>query len=188
VVIGPDHFERCRQKFSVTGASVMTMFGELKVDKNVMKQILDSGAGSEESCFHGEHAIGVQANYIKKFFPRAKIVPVLLSYSAGKRDFAATINELKNDRKDVFVLASVDFTHYMDVQKAESVDAITRRMINGNDGSLISLKQVDSPGTLKVILGLAKSLRLKSEIIEHRNSFYYDGIYKNTTSYFSVLF
>lgn len=188
VVIGPDHSERCRQKFSIKSLPVMTMYGELRTDKALASRLAEAGAKREEACFEGEHAIGVQANYIKRFFPEAKMVPVLLSYAAKQRSFEALIKELASNRNDVFVVASVDFSHYLEVQKAEAVDAISRKMINELDGTSFSLKQIDSPATIKVILGLARALQLKPEIIEHRNSFDYNGAYKNTTSYFSVVF
>ncbi|NTW22616.1 AmmeMemoRadiSam system protein B [Candidatus Falkowbacteria bacterium] len=188
VVIGPDHSERCRQKFSVSDSNVSTMYGELQSDKRVFQALLSAGAKSEAGCFEGEHSIGIQANYIRKFFPTAKIVPILLSYSAKQRDFEILIETLKKNRADIFVLASVDFSHYLEARQADAVDAVSRKMINALDGSSFTLKQIDSPATIKIILGLAKKLQLKPEIIEHRNSFDYNGAYKNTTSYFSILF
>jgi len=188
VVIGPDHSERCRQNFSLKDVAVMTMYGEVATNKQLAKQLLGVGAKLDEACFAGEHAIGVQANYIRKFFPDAKMAPILLSYSAKQRDFTALIKELKKNRGEIFVLASVDFTHYQEVQKAEAIDAVSRKMINELAGGSFSLKQIDSPATIRIILCLAKELGLKPEILEHKNSFDYNGVYKNTTSYFSVLF
>ncbi len=188
VVIGPDHSERCRHKFGVSDADITTMYGSIAADKKLVKRIEVAGAKIENHCFEGEHAIGVQANYIRKFFPQAKIAPILLSFAAKQSDFSGLVNELEKNRADIFVLASVDFTHYMDVQQAEAIDAISLKMINGLEGGSFSLKQIDSPATIKAVLCLARRLRLQAEVVEHKNSFDYNGAYKNTTSYFSVFF
>lgn len=188
VIIGPDHFERCRQKFVVADSAVGTMFGSLEIDRKLLAELLKAGPRIENSCFHGEHAIGVEANYIKKIFPKAKIVPMLLSYSAKNRNFSNTVRVLEKNKNDIFVVESTDFTHYVDARKAAVNDGISRKLIESLNGEAFTLKQVDSPGTIKLILQLAKAMKLKPEIIEHKNSFEYDGGFKNTTSYFSVMF
>lgn len=188
VVVGPDHFERCRRKFVVSDSLVKTMFGEIKIDQSLLKDLTKAGPVIENDCFHGEHAIGVEANYIKKYFPEAQILPMLLSYAARNRNFYKTIAVLKKHQNNIFVLESTDFTHYVNARQANANDEISRRLINSLDGRGFTLKQVDSPGTIKLILQLAKELKLKPEIIEHKNSFDYTGAFENTTSYFSVVF
>lgn len=188
VVIGPDHFEKCRQKFSISKQLIYTMFGELKVDKNIFSQLISAGVREEVACFRGEHAIGVQASYIKKYFPEAHVVPVLLSYAARNRDFQKTIEVLKKNKNDIFVLASLDFTHYVDARSADANDEISRKMLISQNAIGFTLKQVDSPATMKLILQLARELKLKTMILDHKNSFDYNGSFNNTTSYFSVLF
>ena len=188
VVVGPDHFERCKQKFVASDAKIATMFGELEIDHTLLGQILKTGPKIENDCFVGEHSIGVEANYIKKFFPKAKIAPILLSYSAKARNFDKLIKVLQKNKDNIFVLESTDFTHYTDVEKANANDEISRKLIKDLNGEAFSLKQVDSPATIKLILQLARTLKLSAEIIEHKNSHDYTGSYNNTTSYFSVIF
>jgi len=188
IVVGPDHFEKCRHKFSVSGQSVSTMFGEIKNDSNIFSQLSIAGAKKEDACFQGEHAIGVQANYIRKYFPEARIVPLLLSYLAQSRNFDKTIAVLKKNRKNTFVLASLDFTHYIDARAANINDEVSHKLLLSQDGPAFTLKQVDSPGTLRLVLRLARELKLNTEILDHKNSFDYNGSFQNTTSYFSVLF
>lgn len=188
VVIGPDHFERCRRKFVTSDTTVKTMFGKLPIDNSLLTELTKNGPVIENGCFQGEHAIGVQANYIKKYFPEARILPILLSYAAKNRNFTKTVQVLKNHQKDIFVLASTDFTHYVDARMASANDVISRKLINSLDGGAFTLKQVDSPGTIRLILQLAKELKRTPEIIEHKNSFDYTGAFYNTTSYFSAVF
>jgi len=188
VVIGPDHFEKCRQKFVTTDESVNTMFGRLTVDQKIFVVLRSAGIKKEAGCFRGEHAIGVQANYIKKFFPRAQIVPVLLSYSAQKQNFEKPIQALMKNKVDIFVIQSTDFSHYINADKANVNDRLSSKWLKELNSGSFTLKQVDSPGTMKLILQLAKTLKLKPEIIDHKNSFDLGGSFTNTTSYFTVMF
>jgi AmmeMemoRadiSam system protein B len=188
VVVGPDHFEKCRLKQVTTRQNIGTMFGDLVPDLKLSAQIVQSGIRLEDDCFYGEHAIGVQANYIKKYFPKAQVVPILLSYSAKKFDFSKLTLVLKNNRRDIFVVESTDFTHYVNVASANAVDRRSQLAINQLEGQGFTLKQIDSPASIKLILGLAKKENLQPTILEHQNSFDFNGQAENTTSYFSVLF
>lgn len=188
VIIGPDHFEKCRNKSVLTGETLNTSFGKITINKKLASELVKSGVREEKSCFNGEHAIGVEANYIKKFFPQAQAVPILLSFSAKSRNFNEISKVLIRNRNDIFILQSTDFAHYVDADQASSIDAMSRKMILDLKGDSFSLKQIDSPASIKLVLGLVKSLRLKPKIIGHKNSFYFDGNFANTTSYFSVFF
>jgi len=188
VVIGPDHSERCRQKFVSTNSDIGTMYGKLKLDKELSQKILASGVKIENNCFVGEHSIGVEVSYIKKYYPEAKVVPILLAYSAKNFEYRPFINILKKNQKDIFVLESTDFSHYVNVRQSNIRDAVSERLIKRGDRDGFTLKLIDSPATIKIILELADVLNLKPEIIEHKNSFDYTGLYNNTTSYFSVFF
>lgn len=188
VVIGPDHFEKCKQKFVTTDMPVNTMFGQLPVDQKLVKELVKAGIKKESGCFVGEHSIGVEANFIKKIFPKAEIVPILLSYSAKDKNFENVIKVLVKNKADIFVVESTDFTHYVDASKANINDQFSSKWIKTLNGTAFTLKQVDSPGTIRLILQLAKALKLKPEITDHKNSFDYGGSFSNTTSYFSVLF
>jgi len=188
LIIGPDHFEKCKQKFVTSNKKLNTMFGELKVDNKLYNELIGSGIKKEGQCFIGEHSIGVQANYIKKFFPKSEVVPILLSYSAKNKNFQNTIKVLKKRKADIFIVQSTDFAHYVNAKQARVVDETSRKMIGELNGDSFSLKQIDSPGSIKLMLQLAKELRLKPEIIEHKNSFDFNGAFNNTTSYFSIFF
>lgn len=187
IVIGPDHFERCRADFSFSSEKIITSFGALKPDKKIAADLKDLGAREDLKCFNGEHAIGVEANFIKKLYPDASLTPILLSYSARSRNFSRLIKYLA-DSDDIFVIASLDFSHYLKKDKAEMVDVITKKKIEKLDGRGLELKNVDSPATLKLMFDLARERREKAEIIDHKNSADFTGDKSYTTSYFDVFF
>ena len=188
VVIGPDHFENCRKKMVMSDLTIKTMFGDIQTDKKIIHKLKETRLRVENQCFVGEHAVGVPANYIKKYFPEAKIVPILLSNAAKSQNFARMQEVLIKNKAKLFVLESTDFTHYVNVQKAEANDELTKSAILKRDFGSLTLKQVDSPATLRLILELSKKEKLKPVILEHKNSFDFTGQPENTTSYFSVLF
>lgn len=187
IVVGPDHFEKCRVNFSYSTEKITTSFGTLWPDQNLASDLKDLGAAEDLKCFNGEHAIGVEANFIKKLYPDASLTPILLSYAARGRDFSKLIKYLAA-HPDIFVIASIDFSHYLKKDQAEMIDVMTKKKIIKKDGQGLELKNVDSPATLKLMLDLARKQGEKVEIIDHKNSADFTGNKNNTTSYFDVFF
>ena len=187
IVIGPDHFEKCRSDFSISAEKIITSFGDLKPDKKIVADLKKTGASEDLKCFNGEHAIGVEANFIKKLYPDASLTPIMLAYRARGRNFSQLIKYLA-EHKDIFVIASLDFSHYLTKDQAERIDEETQKKIKNLDSRWLELKNVDSPATLKLMFDLARKKGEKAEIISHKNSADFDGDKSYTTSYFDVFF
>ncbi|HAM88039.1 MAG: hypothetical protein US83_C0001G0016 [Candidatus Falkowbacteria bacterium GW2011_GWC2_38_22] len=187
VVIGPDHFEKCRKNFSQNKNKLQTAFGDVKADDNIVLALEKMGANTDDKCFYNEHAIGVQANFIKKYFPDATLNSVILSNSARSRNFMELQKYLAKNQ-DIFLVLSLDFSHYQTKKVADKIDTQTKKKMEKLDSRGLGLENVDSPGGLKLILDYAKQNKLKSEIFLHKNSAEYDGDRNYTTSYFDVFF
>jgi len=187
IVIGPDHFEKCRADFSTSAEKIITTFGNLLPDKKIVADLKKMGAGEDMKCFTGEHAIGVEANFIKRLYPDASLTPIILAYRARGRNFSQLIKYLA-EHKDIFVIASLDFSHYLTKNQADTIDAVTKKKIESLDSRWLELKNVDSPATLKLMFDLARKRGEKAEIISHKNSADFDGDKSYTTSYFDVFF
>lgn len=187
VIIGPDHFEKCHANFSINNEKIETSFGRLCPDKKIVDDLSVMGANLDKKCFENEHAIGVEANYIKKLYPDASVTPILFSYSARFRNLSKLVKYFTN-QDDIFVLGSMDFSHYQKNDKADLIDEISKKKIEALNGQGLELANVDSPATLKLMLDLAKLRSEKAEILDHKNSSFYTGDKNNTTSYFDVFF
>ncbi|PIR95917.1 MAG: AmmeMemoRadiSam system protein B [Candidatus Doudnabacteria bacterium CG10_big_fil_rev_8_21_14_0_10_42_18] len=188
MVVGPDHFERCKTLASTTAKDFFTPFGTLLNDGKITAALIQAGAGEDNSCFMEEHAIGVQASFIKKYFPDAKLVPVLFSSAAGAEAAEKLLNALMESGQDVFVISSTDFSHYEPLAVADRVDELTERQIKNLDAKSATLRQVDSVAALNFVLGFTKAQKAELSYFEHASSYDFTGNPDNTTSYFNVIF
>ena len=90
-----------------------------------------------------EYAASVWVPYIAEIFPDANVVTVLVNRGAsanGISALAAGISALAKDR-EIFVLASIDFSHYQTPKEMSVRDEITRQTISG--GSMSALRRLD---------------------------------------------
>jgi AmmeMemoRadiSam system protein B len=187
IIIGPDHFEKCRTKMSTTNLAYTTAFGQINIDSAGVEQLNNLGVKADNACFEGEHSIYVQAIFIKYFFPEALILPITLSSATKAGQIDKLVNFLKN-QKTAVIIGSFDFSHYQNVELARKLDSESVVAIKKAEYNFFDLKHVDSPPGIKVILKLAKTKKLSPVIINQKNSFDYTGRGDNTTGYISAMF
>jgi AmmeMemoRadiSam system protein B len=188
VIIGPDHFERCGSLATLSDWPIFAPSGKLEPDKSIIESLVAVGAKINNDCFQGEHAILTQAIFLAYLFPAAKIVPLLFS-SRTPDDLIIEIAEsLAKSNADIFLLGSVDFSHYRSYNEARSLDEDSREMIMSMDLSAATLEHMDSPASIKLINYYAKKKGLEPEIIDNANSYDFTGYPANTTSYFDIIY
>jgi len=119
VVIGPSHrgYITC-----VSEVPWETPLGVVDTDTEFARA-LDMEV--DEISHRDEHSIEVQVPFIKYRFPRARIVPVMM----GQQDYPGAIRlgekilaAIKRTKRDVRIVASSDFSHYVPQKKAEADD------------------------------------------------------------------
>jgi AmmeMemoRadiSam system protein B len=119
VVIGPSH------RGYMTCASAVpweTPLGIVDVDTRFIEAL---DIRIDEISHRNEHSIEVQAPIIKYRFPRARIAPIMM----GDQDYTAAINlaehllrAIKETGRNVRVVASSDFSHYVPDEVARRQD------------------------------------------------------------------
>ncbi len=115
VIIGPSHYT------AFSGAALAnfdvwtTPFGEVTVDRELRRQLLEAGAGAitlRDDAQLREHAIEVQLPLIQYFFPGAVILPVVVgSLTAASAGTIGAALAAAVSPDDFFIISS-DFTHY----------------------------------------------------------------------------
>lgn len=189
IVLGPDHFENCNSLFATSGLDFETPFGVLEVDEEIRKSLIEKGVEANETCFQGEHSIGVQILFIKYLYPQAKIVPIIFS-SRASEDVVKNIADFISPYKDeATVILSVDFSHFNALEEARKIDGQTLEMIRNGVENDYKLKMVDSPGALETTIMLAKKWGMK-EFVDFKlgNSFEFSGNKDSTVGYISGYF
>jgi len=79
----------------------------------------------DEFSHRDEHSIEVQVPFVKYRFPRARIAPVMM----GEQDYAGAIrlgekivHAIRQTKREVRIVASSDFSHYVAEEKARADD------------------------------------------------------------------
>jgi AmmeMemoRadiSam system protein B len=119
VVIGPSHrgYINC-----VSKVPWETPLGVVDTDTEFV-ELLD--IETDEFSHRDEHSLEVQMPFIKYRFPRARIAPVMMGqqdYSSAMRLAEKIGTAIKLTKRDVRIVASSDFSHYVQEEKAKSDD------------------------------------------------------------------
>jgi len=127
-LLSPDHYNHFFEPEILAYTSKApwnTPYGELEADKDVIDELLNSDIVNSKSSAMGlEHGIYTEIPFIKKFFPNAKIVPLVLKSSLQYGDFLQLGQELKNmSQESTLLIVSSDFSHDATQDKAIENDA-----------------------------------------------------------------
>ncbi|MDD4137897.1 MAG: AmmeMemoRadiSam system protein B [Methanoregula sp.] len=119
IVIGPSHrgYLTC-----VSEIPWETPLGVVDTDAEFVRAL---DIETDEYSHRDEHSIEVQVPFIKYRFPRAKIAPVMM----GQQDYASAMQlagkilaAIRQTKREVRIVASSDFSHYVTEEKAKSDD------------------------------------------------------------------
>jgi len=166
VLLSPDHFNQ----FSLYGNQPIS-------DRIALKE---------------DHGITNILSYLEKYFPNAKVSSFLIPAKFSLEDAKIFTEKLNNSLpSSSFILASVDFSHYLPKNIADFHDEKSIRVLLNFEEQQFSNIEVDCPQCLYIVRYFAKiKEKEKPFIIAHKNSqdFSSDKNLQSTTSYFSVLF
>lgn len=127
VVIGTSH------KYPLDGCSIYlkggfeTPLGVIPVDEALAARIGKASGFSYVAEAHAEeHSVEVQAPFIQKVLPGAKIVPIVLGYPTRQNvyDLAKGLAEALASPR-VLIVVSTDLSHYLSQKDANAADART---------------------------------------------------------------
>ena len=188
ILISPDHFHKVTRPFGTTREDLRTVFGVMGSDTAGVDAVAASPLVETLETIETEHGVMAVAPFAVKFFPAAKVIPVLASVTATEADWqamAALLEPLLTPT--TLVVQSTDYSHYRPIGEAvardqESIAAITA----GDPGAIDALLQpshMDSKAAQYVQLALQKALGSTPVILANRNSVEYGGSPNETTSY-----
>ncbi|MBN2651949.1 MAG: AmmeMemoRadiSam system protein B [Spirochaetales bacterium] len=154
-IISPNHFET-RKDSIVTGKNLEynTVYGKLTTEDSIIDKLLSEKlATRHDKSFEIEHGIFFHATFIKKFFPEAKIVPILTFWQNNKEDNQKIADFLiKTSTEKTFIIASVDFSHYQPRAVADFHDLTSYHTIKNFDYNNLYNMEIDSPSSVYTLL------------------------------------
>jgi hypothetical protein len=136
ILIGPNHFHHSLANISFSSLPWKTPFGVVDTDRSRVRQLMAAtGLPEDPEAFTGEHSVGVLVPFLKYYFPRSRIVPLLVDVNAQgsrlKELRAALAGMLANPK--LLVLLSMDFSHDSVAAIADSRDERSQQVISALD-------------------------------------------------------
>jgi MEMO1 family protein len=194
ILLGPNHFHQGTANISISSLPWKTPFGVLQTDRQLVLAISEAIRLPEDpEAFSGEHSVGVLIPFLKYYFPRSRVVPVLIDVNAKACDLsrlrAVLSSALKNP--NTLLLLSMDFSHDSVAAVADARDRQAREVISSMDASKTNGLHVDSRKGLWLLLKSLKEAGCDEvQFNEHTNSARLTGKLQqpNVTSYFTVYF
>ena len=159
VILAPNH-EGTGAAVQLSGSGYRWPDGTLNGDPDAAALLLGQPnlrAYLSDDVIATDHAASIWAPYIANLMPDAKVVTVLLSRSARAEDLTALSGGIRalTRSREVFVLASVDFSHYQIPQVMEEHDRKTRETIARGDITALRLLDgayLDCPEALGILM------------------------------------
>ena len=194
ILIGPDHYDKGIYPLSVSSLPWKTPFGMLNANKRITENIKNELSLKEDNeAFSGEHSIGILVPFIKYYFPKSEVVPILIRADAPKYYIDRLAKAISRDfgSSDTFIILSMDFSHDSDLKEAERRDDASKSAITRLKSKGIDKLRVDCPKGLYLLVSLLEKMdNIRVYFRDHSNS---EAISKkkdldNVTSYFTVLF
>ncbi len=185
VVVGPDH-HNAGPRVGTSLASWRTGPGLVDVDVPLTAALIDrSLAGEAWAVQDEEHSVGVLMPFARRYLPETRVVALTLrsdvpfaeACALGRflREWAATgAGEEARGGRGVFVVASVDFSHYLPRPEAERRDSTTLPALERGDWTALfgmGPSNLDSPAALAVAFVFAGDPDSPDfVVVEHTNS------------------
>lgn len=188
ILISPDHFHKVERPFGTTREDLETVFGVMASDAAGVEAVAASPLVETLPTIETEHGVMAVAPFAVKFFPGAKVIPLLASVNATEADWQAMVEVLKPLlTPTTLVVQSTDYSHYRPIGEAvardqESIAAITARDPAAID-SLLQPAHMDSKAAQYIQLALQNALGARPVVLANRNSVAYGGSPDDTTSY-----
>lgn len=196
ILIGPNHYEKGDDDVLSSDFRWQTPFGVVSPDIKIITELKNkSFLQIDNAIAEKEHSVAGIMPFIKYYVPDAVVVPLIIKSGLSLEKINLLATSIAQFKGNVVVIASVDFSHYLNSAEAQTNDAESLLALRQYDFErLLSFRtnneHLDSPASIVLLL---KTMQQKgttqSEILQHTNS----GIIQNkpfqqTTSYFGIAY
>ncbi len=154
ILLSPNHFSQGRGDFIVPGQDWQTPYGDLMLDKDLLEILTANNVCvPDDQPFANEHGVNNLTAFIKKAFPKATFLPIIVNDATGDEDLKILANILNDNLKsNDLVIASLDFSHEMTDTVAQFHDQFSKTVLYNLDVTAAGRVDVDSRPTLKTFL------------------------------------
>lgn len=196
VLIGPDHESINKGKIFTTLNDWQTPMGILKTDQIITNDLLKNDfviVNDEKLTI--EHSTSSIIPFIKYYLEDANVVTLVLTKQTKLEDVDLLIESLYNsvNKEKTLFIASVDFSHYLNLNNANKMDLISMEAIQNKDINKImsfTNDNLDSPVSIVTMLKMMDKLDSNNPyLLNHSNTELITKMkIEETTSYLTYLF
>jgi AmmeMemoRadiSam system protein B len=174
-LIAPDHFSQGKSSFTSLKQDYLYLDNQVPNDATSVESLSRQvpALSLEPRILEREHSIAALIPLIDQTMRGTKIIPITIRIDATEQELISLGDALQQELVDdeVAVIASIDMSHYLPEEFADLHDARTIDTIQMLDTGQSKSLEIDSPGSMFVILDLARRLGLGDVRIQaHTNS------------------
>lgn len=114
----------------------LTPLGPTAIDHELVRALARPPLAVDEAAHEAEHSIEVQLPFLEYVLPRPRFVPLQVPYASlsALEETAAAVRRGIEGR-DVLLVASTDFSHYVPARTAERLDGLAIEAIVARDAA-----------------------------------------------------
>jgi AmmeMemoRadiSam system protein B len=191
IIISPRHFPQGREDISFSTLPWNAGNGKVEPDGECIELLRNSvGLPEDPEAMHMEHGVGALLPYIVKYFPGARIAPVVINeqHALPKQieKLAEALYTLIRNKSDIFLIVSIDFSHHAGRELTGQRDNKTALFLEAPSLKKLPLVYSDNNKGLRALAFLCEKLNLHTGVrLCHTNSLVYSGDGQDDiTSYF----
>ncbi len=199
VVLGPNHTGLGQRAAVWPYGAFLTPLGEVPVEAELADELLNEVPFlREDKLAHlYEHSLEVQLPFLQYLNPSVSIVPVCLSRLDAEEVLSlgrGMAKVIENYPKDVLVVASTDFSHYVPDEVARRKDRLAiERILDLDPAGLIRVvieEDISMCGVIPTAVTVEASRELGArgaELVKYATSGEVSGDYESVVGYASVV-
>jgi len=188
IVIGPSH----RYYFKGVSGSYFEKYetpcGDIDIDTTYLIDIAKRfDIGFDLKAHEKEHSTEVQMPFIKHYLPKAKVIEIVYG-DISPCKLSPLITHLLQDSDNLIIISS-DLSHFYTKEKAEKLDNICLKAIAKLDEQILD-RGCEACGLIgiRAMIESAKTLHLRSKLLDYRTSYDYSGDNSSVVGYGSSTF
>jgi len=193
IILGPNH--------EGTLANVITSYRHWDIGDGVFTNnnfVHDAVQDLNAVISHGhmelEHSISILIPYIHHYMPGVEVAPLMLNRSLNFGETEEIFHWLNswviNSGKNVLLVASIDFSHFLPVHVARERDEITKSVILSHglrELHNMNYHHLDSPAAMIIFLMYLAERGITPQIVAHTDASEFLPGLDETTSYMIVV-
>jgi AmmeMemoRadiSam system protein B len=188
ILLAPDHRHVARRPAMTSLGDWTTDSGRVTVDRGAVLDITHRTAlSARQPAVHDEHGLGVVMPYLSELLPGTPVIPIAVRSDANGAEVRGLASALAPWATDALIVASVDFSHGLDLRAAGEADRETLAALRRLDAGAFldwGSEHLDAAGALPVALALARASGAdRFELVARSNSHRLGGPPTDVTTY-----